>query len=192
MKALVTLFFFSFSTFIFGQEIRSLSIGARVGIAYSFGTHTNALGFCANAYIATNHIQLNLGGTIKYNFIGLGRRTDFTESLVNTGLVLFSGKKTNPIPFELSFLNHRSSSHYSLGYGYIWYFDGLETRQRSGSWKVEIERISLTFENDFVWRTGKRPLSIGCFVTFLPRFNTVCFNWCSTMDGGNKRWTRFS
>jgi hypothetical protein len=164
MKALVTLFFFSFSTFIFGQEIRSLSIGARVGIAYSFGTHTNALGFCANAYIATNHIQFNLGGTIKYNFTGLGHRTDFTESLVNTGVVLFSGKKTNPIPFELGFLNHQSSSPYSLGYGYIWYFDGLETRQRSGSWKVEIERISLTFENDLFGGQGKDRFRTGALL----------------------------
>lgn len=166
MKVLVTLFFFSFSTFIIGQESSSLSIGARLGLSFSFGTHTNALGLCANAYIATNHVQFNLGGTYKYNFTGLGQRSDFTESLVNTGLVLFSGKKTNPIPFpfELGFLNHQSSSPYSLGYGYIWYFYGLETRQRSGSWKVEIERISLTFENDLFGGQGKDRFRTGALL----------------------------
>ena len=164
MKVLVTLFFFSFSTFIVGQESSSLSIGARLGLSFSFGTHTNALGLCANAYIATNHVQFNLGGTYKYNFTGLGQRTDFTESLVNTGLVLFSGKKTTPIPFELGYLNHQSSSPYSLGYGYIWYFDGLETRQRSGSWKVEIEQISLTFENDLFGGQGKDRFRTGALL----------------------------
>jgi hypothetical protein len=77
---------------------------------------------------------------------------------------LFSGKKTNPIPFELGYLNHQSSSPYSLGYGYIWYFDGLETRQRSGSWKVEIERISLTFENDLFGGQGKDRFRTGALL----------------------------
>jgi hypothetical protein len=160
MKALFS-FLFLYPFLLFGQESRFYSIGARVGITYSFGTHTNALGFCANTYFATNHIQFNVGGTITYNFTGLGVRRDFTESMVNTGLVVHGGKIINPISFEFNSLNHQTQSPYSLAYGYIWYFDGLNTRQRSGSWKVEIERISLTFENDLFGGQGKDRFRTG-------------------------------
>lgn len=164
MKVIFTILFTFISTFFLGQEIGSLSFGARFGIAYSFGTHTNALGFCANAHIATNHLQFNVGGTIKYNFTGLGVRRDYTESLVNTGLVVHGGKKSNPISFEFNALNHQSRSPYSIAYSYIWYFDGLETHQRSGSWKVEAERVSLTFENDLFGGQGKDRFRTGALL----------------------------
>jgi hypothetical protein len=163
MKALFS-FLFLYSFLLFGQESRFYSIGARVGITYSFGTHTNALGFCANTYFATNHIQFNVGGIITYNFTGLGVRRDFTESMVNTGLVVHGGKIINPISFEFNSLNHQTQSPYSLAYSYIWYFDGLNTRQRSGSWKVEIERISLTFENDLFGGQGKDRFRTGALL----------------------------
>jgi hypothetical protein len=163
MKALFS-FLFLYPFLLFGQESRFYSIGARVGITYSFGTHTNALGFCANTYFATNHIQFNVGGTITYNFTGLGVRRDFTESMVNTGLVVHGGKIINPISFEFNSLNHQTQSPYSLAYSYIWYFDGLNTRQRSGSWKVEIERISLTFENDLFGGQGKDRFRTGALL----------------------------
>ena len=163
MKALFS-FLILFPFLLFGQESRYYSIGARVGITFSFGTHTNAFGFCANTYFATNHIQFNVGGTITYNFTGLGVRRDFTESMVNTGLVVHGGKKINPISFDFHSLNHQTQSPYSLAYNYIWYFDGLNTRQRSGSWKIEVERVSFTFENDLFGGQGKDRFRTGAIL----------------------------
>ena len=73
-------------------------------------------------------------------------------------------KIINPISFEFNSLNHQTQSPYSLAYSYIWYFDGLNTRQRSGSWKVEIERISLTFENDLFGGQGKDRFRTGALL----------------------------
>jgi hypothetical protein len=188
MKALFSLFSIFFPILLVGQESRYFSIGARVGITFSFGTHTNAIGFCANSYFATNHVQLNIGGAIKYNFTGLGARRDFTESLVNTGLVFHGGKKVNPISYELNYLNHQTHSPISLAYGYIWYLDGVDTRQRSGSWKIEIERVSFVFENDLFGGQGKDRFRTGTLlVSYRDSTQTLSLGvqlWTGETKGG--------
>lgn len=188
MKTLLFLVVFYLPVLLLGQETRYFSIGARIGLAYSFGTHTNAFGFCANAYCGTNHIQLNVGGTYKFNFTGLGARKDFTESLMNMGFVIHGGKKTNPISIEFSSLNHQTHSPYSLAYSYNWYLDGMHTQQRSGSWKFEVACFSLTFENDLFGGQGKDRFRTGALVLSYrdsaQSFSIGAYLWTGETKGG--------
>lgn len=161
---LVILFFNSYISI--GQKWYEEDYGIRFTLMASFGTHQNSIGAKISLYGGIQNIQINSGFTSRYFITNLGSRCHFWEHRIGLGGVVRWGKKENPENYQFDVALHNSKHNYSLGYGYLWYFDPVGTKQRSGTWNLGVKRVDIQFENDVFagqskdrFRTGA--LSVG-------------------------------
>lgn len=172
MKQLVFWWFWIIGVPTFAQETRFsnfLSFGSQpmgeagfqVQLTVSLGSHRTSIGVKLNAYVALDHAQINTGTGYRFHLHNLGNRTLFGEWRNHLGLVLTTGKRTNPIDFQWDGLSSFSDRAYSLGYNYLWYYDKVGTTQRSGAWNVGIQRVDVRFENDIFGGQGKDRFRTG-------------------------------
>lgn len=149
MFRFVAFVFVFFVSFIFYSQNRWIpNAGLKIGLLFTFGTHQNSLGVKLDSYIGNQFIQLNAGLTTRYFLSNLGKRTNFSEFRFGAGGVLMFGKPNNPINMDWGGSLHQTTSPYSIGYAYLWYYDKKGTSQFSGEWNLGIQRIDIRFEND--------------------------------------------
>lgn len=123
-------------------------IGFQLGAVLQFGSHVNGLGISGNMSYADFFYQLNVSSQLKYNFTNLGNRKNFWENRNAVGLILLAGKRNIVPDFQFDALNHQTQFSRGIGYNYIWYFDQVNTSQRSGGWSLHLDYFSILFEND--------------------------------------------
>ncbi len=130
------------------QNWYSLDFGVNASLFVSLGSHQTSIGGKLNTFLGIQNMQLNSGITTRYFVKNIGSRCHFWEHRIGFGAVVRWGERKNPVNYNFDVALHNSAHKYSLGYGYLWYFDPVGTKQRSGTWNLGIERIDLQFEND--------------------------------------------
>lgn len=126
----------------------TLDFGGKIQLLATIGSHQSSFGIGFNAYAGFDYAQLNIGTRLRLFGNNYGKRNNMKEWRHELGAVIMWGKQESPIQFEYSGAYHQQKTNYSLGYVYYWYFDDVETSQRSGAWNLGLKHVDILFEND--------------------------------------------
>lgn len=158
----ICLIFFPFHCFSQSKWIPKA--GLNIGLLISIGTHQNSLGLKIDSYVGNQYAQINAGLTSRYFLSNLGGRKSFSEFRIAAGAVAMFGKANNPINMDWGGSLHQTTSSFSIGYAYLWYYDRIGTSQTSGEWNLGIKRVDIRFENDVFGGQAKDRFRTGAFV----------------------------
>ncbi len=161
MKQSLYILLLTFGSFASAQQKSPAHFGGKVGLIYTFGTHTSSIGISLHAYYQQYFYQGNVSSTWTYQLRNLGKRQFYWENRNAIGLLLLGGKRRTFQDFQLGELYHQSHYHNGIGYSYIWYLDSKKTSQRSGALAIHTKNLSILFENDLFAGQGKDRFRTG-------------------------------
>lgn len=144
MKKSFLIFFILISSICHSQ----LNLGWKIGLNFSFGTHTNRIGINGGAYVNYPWIQVNAETNILYNFQSLGTRSKSPEIQVGIGSQLGFGVRYDNENAFIGLTENNMSSSYSVGYTYLHYWDKNQTSQGGGILSMNIFNFKVASEND--------------------------------------------
>lgn len=156
--------------------------GVSAGLSFSFGTHTNRLGFNLAGYGTYHFAQVNAGIRGYYNFQSFGLKEKGLELQLSSGFQLGFGRKmTDRNPF-IGPAENNLLQDYSIGYDYLIYLDKFNTSQTAGILSATILDLKFATQNDLFgfgdgWRDRFRT---GAFL-FEYRWQHFKFGITSTM-----------
>lgn len=124
------------------------SFGISAGLAFTFGTTVNRLGVHFSGYGLYNYAQVNVSVKGYYNFQSLALKQKTPElQLGLAGQFGFVRVDSSSNPF-IGLPENNMSYDYSVGYGYIHYFDKQNTSQGAGFINANIKQFNIITEND--------------------------------------------
>ena len=149
---LITTFCLVKHVFVFSQDIVAFSnnIGFNLGANIVIGSHFQRVGFNVNAFLISNHLQLNSEARIYLSFKNLGPKFIYPECVLSQGVVFAYGKNNNFFnPFITNVSNQTNYSN-SIAYSYNWYLNKVKTKQVTGIIGIQMGSFTLISENDIL------------------------------------------
>ena len=122
--------------------------GFSFGISFTTGTHINRAGLFVSAFVFKDFYQFGLKSTYYYNFSAFEGKKKYGEFQQNIVLLLSYGK-TDSIksPFVSPLINQTNRKN-SFAYSYNFYWNKIETSQRTGILAFGFGRWQILSEND--------------------------------------------
>lgn len=122
--------------------------GYSFGISFTAGTHVNRAGLFVSAYIFKDFYQFGLKSAYYYNFSGFEGRKKYGEFQQNIAMLLSYGT-TDSIknPFASPLINQTDRKN-SFAYSYNFYWNKINTLQRTGILAFGFGRWQVLSEND--------------------------------------------
>ncbi len=156
-------------------------LGGQVGISFNIGSHFNRLGLMAKLYYHKEYVQANVQVAGYYNFNTFAISKPSWEGQLRLGLVAAFGEKyTTPNPF-IHEVGHQTGRAFSVGYSYNFYWDNVQTSQRTATLglgaygaRMIVENDFMVFKNEDKFRTGVMVLSYRYQNT---QFSTIHAAW---------------
>lgn len=146
MTKKILFFAFIFFRFLsFGQEI---NWGYSVGLAFSFGTEVNRIGFHSSVFANYNFAQVNAAINGYYNFKSLGKREKTVELQLGGGAQFGFGRKDTIQNNFIGLTENNTFHDYAAGFAFIRYWDQQGTSQSTGILNANILNVNLITEND--------------------------------------------
>ena len=130
------------------QQYQEGKVGVNVGIVFAIGTHIDRFGGVINAYYKTNNFQVNPELRVYFNAKNLGPDKPSIETVLSLGAIYSYGSLDTSNNDFYSPVANQTQHQNSFGYAYRFYFNNIETRQRTGLISIEVNNFNLVAEND--------------------------------------------
>ena len=137
------------TTFLFSQNTTKSNWGWTGGFSFNIGNKVKRLGVQAGFFLHHDFIQINLQTAAYHTFNGWGPDLKRNEAQVALGILGSWGnpQKNRQNPF-IQILSNQTQRPYSVGYAYKWYFDDIQTSQKTGFIAVGFNSFNIVSEND--------------------------------------------
>ncbi len=132
----------------FSQQYQEGKVGVNVGIILAIGTHIDRFGVSINSYYHNNHFQINPELRLYFNGKNLGPNQQSVEGVVSLGVVYNYGKKDTITNDFYSSISNQSQRKNSFGYAYNFYFNDIQTSQKTGTVSIQVSDYNFIAEND--------------------------------------------
>ncbi|MCC6372906.1 MAG: hypothetical protein IT236_18015 [Bacteroidia bacterium] len=143
--------------------LRQNNLGFNVGLNLAFGTHVQKLGLNLNMYYLLGDFQTNSEVRACFNFRNLGPRGFYPELSLAQGLLYGYGQQAGYFNPFLNSVSNQTKHSNSFAYSYNVYLNTKKTKQVTGIFSIEVNRISFITENDILAHT------------YFDRFRTAAF-----------------
>ncbi len=201
IKKILLIGLVSINFLVFGQEFKT---GYSVGLAFSFGTATNRIGFHSSVFINYGFAQLNITTNGYYNIQSLGPKRKTVELQLGGGAQFGFGRKDTLSNNFIGLSENNTFHDYSLGLAYIRYWDRQGTSQSTGMINANILNFNLLTENDLFGNLVKQcdQYRTGAFLVEYQYNNTKFginallwtndYSNCPVVaDDNSENWARF-
>lgn len=132
--------------------LKQSNAGFNLGANLAFGSHIRRLGITLNFFYVNEAFQANSEIRCYVNFRNLGPRGFHPELVLAQGVVVgYGGKGRYFNPFINSVSNQTGYLN-SFAYSYNAFFNAKKTKQQTGIFSIEVNRVSLITENDILAR----------------------------------------
>ena len=136
------------------------NIGAKVGLSFNLGTKLNRIGLMAGIYYQEDFYQFNLVTNHYYCFNSWGPDLKKWESQLGFGATLAYGKHRHQNKF-ISLTGNQTARPYGISFAYKWYWDNIQSSQRTGILALHFNHISIISENDAFAGNGSDKFRTG-------------------------------
>jgi len=145
MKKLYLILFFLISINMFSQVE---NYGISGGLSFSFGNKINRIGLSVSAFYAYNYTQVNASVNAYYNFKTLAINKKTPELQLGFGVQMAWNKDDTITNKFVGLTENNTIYRNSLGYSFLYYFDGQTTSQAGGIININIDKFTFATQND--------------------------------------------
>ncbi|MGB0881809.1 MAG: polymorphic toxin type 23 domain-containing protein [Vicingaceae bacterium] len=161
---LIVVAFFCFKISTKAQQYKEGKIGVNVGVIFSIGTHINRFGGVINAYYKQDNFQINPELRFYYNAKNLGPNKPSLETVLSLGAIYSYGNSDSLNNDFYTPVSNQTKYQNSFGYAYRFYFNTIETSQRTGLISIEVGNFNLVAENDLFAQPKLDRFRTGAFL----------------------------
>lgn len=165
MRCTITSILLLISSLGFSQEFNfgGKNTLIRGGITVNLGSHINRLGVYTGIFYRLDRIELSARLDLKYAGLMMGPRLKGIETLFKTGVKVGFAEGSENLMSRAAETELLSLWRYTMGYHINWYFNDMNTDQRTGTIAFRIDKVEITHENDILGEVASDKFRTAAF-----------------------------